>query len=900
MFWEDLNDPLPQRLENLMQWALKNLQPVRIGKESYGPRLGVSASGLALIYYTILQVKKKRQAPLNKALEADLKIVTEVLTDLRILSASTSQYIPGPYNYPHFEPHITDLAKYVKRLGKHMETAAPHITATTRRSYIWLDGEDIDWWVTAIRKTLDDYLLLIREKTLALSDVERLGERLECSVFAPLDISQGLPTLGPTAMDGMPLDKEMQERSTTLAKEAFEVGREMYGPGRESRYLYLSWDLVAFDYWKDFWREQLIHRTMLALWTAWPHDMIWGPKLPKGFSSPPLSLDEAIPLLTDLLPHLRRYFLSIKEAHHLSLSKAMFEKSGRPQILYPPTFYFADPTPRLTTTEDYVKNAGVHQLIRNCIGYDDPYAETLSWSTLEGNMATVRGETIQVGHYKARYLLLPIALRPVQAHEIGSDLDYIVDLLTFLEYTTGLEAEDFFKKAHDIESRREVDSDTIGIVDSFSRKLAYLVPTLPGEALKSGAEEFAELQLLLGRVQYGLEKMKGEAGQIGRQYDRLNNRNNEFLHETLITSPVSNLPHLPVALTNAYPYRSLLGSIRTVPDFTAQLANSSERVRALLGLLSTAISDNERKLREDRDRSIQRFVAIIAIATLLLGLPTFFPNANAQAIFTLFKDGTAYTSNTGIIALVVLALALLVAFMPYLRGAIVRIGQYMTTHRKSKQEQESFSRYVKQFWDLADHTAYMYRVESRRKEGLQMSTPELHSPLPNRFEKDWESNRGADNIDRQATSIMHDLWRYLNTPLQFSRTNKQNARSDSKQQTSEDLIAQVRILSRLIHVFVLRPDLIPLPRALCILRYKSLQFLEKPTISDNDFRNSLTYAKFTPDQVTHLQHWLSEPENQKQIKQNTVNEVAEALKKAGVTAHPREDVVSRWHGNLFS
>ncbi len=271
MFWEeDRDDPHPQRLEKLMRWTLE-LPPVLIGEENCYPRLGVSTSGFAHIYYTILQAKKS-QGPLSKAQEADEETITKELARLGILSASTQQDIKEPdNNYLHFEPHIDEFARYVECLSK-IEIAKLRRREAAPRMYIWLDRKDNDWWVTAIRNTFDDYLQLMSEKRLEPSDVEKLCEWLECSVFASLDISQPLPTFN-----------EAEEKSAVLAEQVFQGARKVNGAGSKSRHFYLTWDLFAFDLWGDYWREQLLHRTMLVLWTAWPDDLAWAPMPPKGF-----------------------------------------------------------------------------------------------------------------------------------------------------------------------------------------------------------------------------------------------------------------------------------------------------------------------------------------------------------------------------------------------------------------------------------------------------------------------------------------------------------------------------------------------------------------------------------------------------------------------------------------
>ncbi|HEY6286458.1 MAG TPA: hypothetical protein VIX20_12400 [Ktedonobacteraceae bacterium] len=296
------------------------------------------------------------------------------------------------------------------------------------------------------------------------------------------------------------------------------------------------------------------------------------------------------------------------------------------------------------------------------------------------------------------------------------------------------------------------------------------------------------------------------------------------------------------------------------------------------------------------DGQIKIFGVLIAIAALLFALPTFFPGVNALSILTLFGLETMYNSNNGTIILAILAICLLLLILWICIHNLPRMKAFSV----SKKARDRFRADVLKFWNLADYATYMYEVEKKSKDGLPLFSTVLHPSPPAWLIKQWDSGKGADNIDSQATSILQNLWSYLDSPSQASRANKQRAWSDNTQQKSEDMIAQVRILSRLIRVFLLRPDWVPLPRAMCIMRYKSLQFLEKPTISDNEFRKSLMYAGFSHAQVESLRNWLYEPVNLKWIRQNSVKNIAAALKNAGITAKPREDVVNCWKRNLSS
>jgi hypothetical protein len=112
------------------------------------------------------------------------------------------------------------------------------------------------------------------------------------------------------------------------------------------------------------------------------------------------------------------------------------------------------------------------------------------------------------------------------------------------------------------------------------------------------------------------------------------------------------------------------------------------------------------------------------------------------------------------------------------------------------------------------------------------------------------------------------------------------------------MLVQIGLLRRLIHLFVLRPDVIPLPRVLCILRYKSLDFLDNPTISENEFWNALQYVHFTDEQVHRLQNWLDQKDNKQWIKDHSVDEVAQALSNASVKAYPNPDNSAGWKDEL--
>ncbi len=857
MLWKD-DTNTPQQITNLIKWTL-NLHDVPIGNGTVSPRLGVSAPGFAHIYYTLLQEKKPT---IDQTQKEDERIILDAFPNLKTPSSASYNCFQG---FKDPKDPVGDLHKFHKYTQDQVNgkgAAGRHDWTMKSRSYIWLDSYDAQWWVPAIMSTFTDYLKVIKNEPQAWSDVASWCEWLECSVFAPFNI-HNLPALTGSGFGDQ--DKQQSETLRQQLLEKYDAAKRSGSQKADSHY-YLTWNLFAFDNWSDGWSDNWFYRTMFSLWTAWPYSTAWAPPKPRNCFETSYSLDESASLLVPLLEPLCQYFLLIRDAHGLKLSKLPVEEANNPLTFYPPVFYFADQGPdhRPHKASEYVENEGIHQLIKNCIGYDDPHADKLSWSALEGSIVAVRGEVMKPNSYKACYLLLPTATRLNNDKEIGSDLDYIVDLLTFLEYAIILDAAEIVKKVQDILDKKGVDIETLTIVDTKIQELVHLVSRLPSEVLQRDTNEFMQLQILFGRVQDAVERMKGDTAEIVEWYDTLISRSNEYLRKEMIIASVSNLPRLAASLEDAYPYHRLQNLMKYVPRHAERLVNISKRVSSLIELLSTANSYHARKRLNRQERQIQVLAAIIAVAALLAALPQFFSGITVQSILQVFGNPTWtwYQLHTGIIGFIVLCLALVSLLIWFFIKILHR-----TTIRSGSKEERNFQKNMRKYEGWAEDA-----TNKGKKEPIEKWAKEL------------------DNIDKEAIKTLQELWPCLGSSSQVSSRNGQ--------QTPEDIIAEVRKLRRQINVFVIRPDKIPLPRTLCILRYKSLQFLPDPTISDNEFLDDLEYVGFKPNQVKILQDWLFGNKNIEWIKKSSVEDVAKALEKAHVKANPTQSDVNNWHDKL--
>lgn len=854
--WEDSPDKLkelPGKLIELINWALA-LNP----DES---RLCINASGLISIYYSLLETVPNAQNYQKKREKLEPLLTQFEVSKSDILSLPGISGLKIPYRNFTAQEAITDtevekFEKYIQRLNLISSNTRDYAKTRTPQISIDLEKEDNDWWLDALKKTLKKCVDDLKKAPQSTPDVistltaiKQLSLPLQCSVFTPLSLSQ------------------MSWGTDPQRKLAAEISK-LYT--REK--LYLVWDLFAFRVWADKWNYQLLHQTVLTLWTAWPDNINWASQPPPEYTSPLFSPEEATFLLTDALPKLSKHLFNKQNEQGFPLKPLQFERLGARQRYYPPTISFVKPVqPALIGT--FLNKKAVQDLISKCTQSKDLQSKTISGSKLEGSMIAVRGEVTDEDSTRTQYFIIST----LSDKKPCLNLSDVVASLIYQEHTIGLEAEDIGRQAQEIEERRVRDTDSITLIDNFIQKLARLVSTLSTEIVEDITEEFTQLQLLLGYVQHRLRKMLDDANQIKQQYEHLIKRTTEYLEENVVTSPIGKYQDLREALQNAYPYHFLRGRMRILSDYMTQLYNSSERLNTLFNILSISIQRNEQKKRKQSDNVLQFIGAILTIAALCAGLSAW--------ITERWKNGHPHFGVGVIIIIIIIAIASLLSVLWMKREALRRFVRNLFT----KSRHGEFRRRIRYVWQLAEYTTYQY--DKRQK---QTQSP-LSCPPPAWFDQQW-NNQKADGVDHDATTTLESLWDLL-----FIDKREINSRGYSvtsyngfpevdkskyiKDEFNEQM-QQLRLLKHLILLFLLRPDTLPLPRAACILRYKSIDFFPKPTISENEFRDSLKKCEYSDWQIEALLSWLNDPVNQEWIKAHSVREFAEVLICAGVTKPP--------------
>jgi hypothetical protein len=147
-----------------------------------------------------------------------------------------------------------------------------------------------------------------------------------------------------------------------------------------------------------------------------------------------------------------------------------------------------------------------------------------------------------------------------------------------------------------------------------------------------------------------------------------------------------------------------------------------------------------------------------------------------------------------------------------------------------------------------------------------------------------------DRLDGEATNTLAQLWMDLRRPADGSY--------DGKKRSTRTWATRALILEHMIELFDLSPTPIPLPRMLCVLRFKSTDFRERTTVADWDFESSLEAVRFAPREVKLLDGWLSALGNPEQIKNWDVATFVRVLAEHGVSASPALRKPNLWQGSL--
>jgi len=806
-----------------------------------GARLGVSLSDVATLIGDIYASSGQAPSPDTQ------RLLSRFGADLRAAAV-------WPADALIWQEHLDTLLGWLRQ-------------AKQSTDFVWIDSEDADWWLTATLQSLMSYSRLFGAPNVSSRDIFRLMGRHDCTVFAPFDgaatwdlLSRYVATFEPDRRKRYIdyLNDQMLDRARLAA-----IGDT-----------YWSWHLMNFANADD----SLICTPMLAVWSEWPSSARWAPPSLRSVTKQrQLNRYEIAYLLDDSYwQRIETLFARARTACGLGVAEPEFaEIESRP-----PVFFFAAPVDPPLKPEEYAESLrpAIMPMVKQCLISSDPLANHVAWALLEGDLVALRREVaVARRSYEPRYLLLPASSKSAAARPIEDDINAIADRLTFLEFTIGHEARDVYTDIEPLTVRASIWSGTLDLVNAVTGEAIDLLPSAHKSDLVRINDRLAAVHLVLRHLQGRIETATSDTAQVVSKYEGYLDSTDDYFRRRATDSSVPHVttPNLREAIQDAYPYHYLKQMIESLNTGMSQLSSEVERISASL---KTILDLSDRSIRRLSSGLSGIGSGIIALLAILIGLAQLLgaqasatgnpPAASSNNIIDRFFQSPELITATRIL-FVVVVLALLVTAFAY--------GLVWSAQGRRKRRHK-FIEQVQRFRALVD-TASVYRVRAR-----ETGQADAWSQL--------------DQLDDDAVQMLSDLWKELRQSLDASgnRTNLDMRKIGPP--TVQEWESHARLLEYSVELFDLAPRMIVLPRALCVLRFKSTDFHSRTAISDWDFSSSLRRVGISTAEVEALVAWLSNLNNLQQIRDWEVSTFAQMLKDRGVTAIPDKRTPERWQGAL--
>lgn len=808
-----------------------------------GARLGLSTSDIATVLRDVYSASPEL-AP------------ADVWPILKRFGANPEDRIQWPFDAQIFDAQIWQRWQLDKLLGWVRQTSQIS-------DHVWVDAQDADWWITATMRSLSSYSPLLASG--ADSDqIFRLISRHVCTVFAPFD-------------GGATWDHVRRLGDSLLPQQRDGLQEALADPKLDRAHLasirdvYWSWRLSDFANVDG----SIVCTPLLAIWSAWPSSRAWAPPLEPPPGDTPaarnqLTGEEVASLLEGTFwQRIETVFSIARTVCGLGVAVPEFaEIQSRP-----PVFYFAAPANMHIRPEEYADGLrpAIMPLVKSCLISTDPLAQEVAWGLLEGDLVATRRETGTRRYNQPWYLLLSAFAEsfPAQlARSIEDDIATVADRLTYLEFSIGHEARDVYTDIEPLAVRAGMWGGTLDIVNTVTGEVIDLLPSVRKSEFRRINERLAALHLVLRRLQTYIETATSDAGQVDRKYSGYLDGTDDYLRRRMTISwvPRANTLNLRDAILNAYSYQYVkqpLASLHTIMD---QLNQGVEHISSPL---STILEPSGQRIRDESARLSGMSTLIFALLALLVGLaqvlgtqaniaPTV-PSPAPTSFIDLFFQSPELISAARFLFVGVLLLLIAAAALYCIEWI----------YQRRPRRRHKF-------------------IEAVRRFRAQVSAAGGHQQI--------------DALDDGAVRILAGLWQELRRELEGAGGRrlllKNSVTPQVRVQGVQEWEAFARLVEHAIELFDLLPRTILLPRALCVLRFKSTDFNSRTAISDWDFGVSLRGIGFLPSDEGTLQSWLSTPANQQRIREMDVATFARALKDRGVTAVPEKRTPARWNGAL--
>jgi len=644
---------------------------------------------------------------------------------------------------------------------------------------------------------------------------------------------------------------------------------------------YISWRLVEFA----ISRNEIICKPMLALWSGWPAANRAAPPAPDApATSVSLSLDDGLWFLEEVywnkLIRLKSYLLGIFGIP--SAAPTFAGRDGMPAVFYVVDYVAADP---LTDQTRIASDSGIGQIIRVCLGSDDPLSKEVAWGILEGDLLTARREVIKERSYQPLYVLLPTRSRPASAIAIEHDIDFITTNLSFLEFSISNEARDIHTDYQDLAHLRAVWG---GTVDTFSldlSKIAALLPSLSRGDQRRLTRELRAIKMPVTQLQGRMVNLSGQTEQLQSRFEGYIDGTDDYFRRLFTISKPFNgqTTGLNQALMAAYPYSYLQQPMKSLGSQVPVLA---ENIAGLANSLETLLTETDRIARESLEYWTRILGALAALTALVIALPQFIPGSVInQATYPAGLQAIIPLATVERVTMIIVAIAVLVLIIGALLFSLAWLWE-----RLFPKDQETLIGRIQQFWARVEGVAA--QAGSAERSWIEAQDRTLAAELATiRAQIISQPSTG-----RAGAPVSAQLRGLLLVGMAVGMARQANARYRSP--VVAQWIKRSRLSRYLLYLIDLRVENIPLPRTLCLFRYKNTDFVRMP-ISEWAFERSLRRSGFSLEERGQLAQWLGQPDNRESIAAMSDAAFLKVLEERGVSADPARRHPDRWAGSLI-
>jgi hypothetical protein len=778
----------------------------------------------------------------------------------------------------------------------HREELVTWLTAASEDGeYIWIDAESVEWWLDATEFSLLSYAELF-DVDLDPDIAFELLTRHRCTVFAPFDGGatwDHLTRLVSTIPD---------ERRRNRMLERLDDERLSRASCAAIKGTYWSWRLIEFA---DA-DQSIIYTPLLAFWNSRPESTEWAPPALEAVATTPLlpSGDIATVLYNVYWVQLETLFNMAREANGLGQATSAFADIDT----NPPVFFYVEPADPPRQAEDYATTLreAILPLMQACLFSNDPRSEQVSWGLIDGHLAVLRREVSTKDYFHPRYLVLPTAAS-AKRRSLEDDFGRIADQLTYVEFSIGHDADEIYHDMEPLAVRGAKWGGTLDDVAEVTGSAADLLAASGRNSVGAINERLASLHILLRRMETFVEKSASDTNQVEREYLSAVADTDDYLRRRTTISTIQQTAPLSLreALLIAYPYRYVGQPLKWLQSTMSLVLSSVDRSSANLNAI---IEQTERQARESLT-SIGRWLsALITLLALLIGLLQVV-GQNSSPIQKAIKD---FLARFMPIAWLDSALhALFDAVVALLLITSVAFGIRWVAQLRPK-KRHHFIEAVQRFRALNDQAreclAQARAAEQRAAiEGANEKT-RGRAAGESRASQAMAAKRWSelDALDVEAVKILDRLWKSLRTTRNLIDRGPQATprgwlsrwwlRSRGRNPADTEWELRAHNLEHTIELFDLAPARILLPRALCVLRYKTTDFLSRTTIANTDFIGSLRYVGFLTPEIAALEMWLSAVPNRPTILNLDVHAFVRVLQARGVSANPHARKPVEWKG----